>query len=120
MALGYGFVVGGLILIIKGWFRIYFAGEAGQELVTDGVYGLVRHPQYAGIFLAVFGQLVHWPTIPTLVLAPLIVLAYMHLAKREERRMIERVGKAYIEYRRRVPAFFPRVRTVRDLLAHGS
>ena len=63
--------------------RIYFANG---KMTTDGIYGLVRHPQYAGIFLAILGQLVHWPTIPTLLLSPLIVWLYVRLAKREERR----------------------------------
>ena len=114
MALGYSFVVAGLILITRGWVRIYFAGDA---LITDGVYGLVRHPQYAGIFLAIFGQLVHWPTIPTLVLAPLIVWAYVHLARREEERLVERFGAAFLDYRARVPMFVPRWRDLRQHFA---
>ena len=114
MALGYAFVIAGVLMIIKGWTKVYFA--RGQ-LLTDGVYGLVRHPQYAGIFLAVFGQLVHWPTIPTLALAPVIVLIYVHLARREEARLIERFGDAYLSYRKRVPMFFPRWRSVRKNMA---
>lgn len=114
MAIGYAFVVAGLILIIRGWVRIYFDGG---RLITDSVYGVVRHPQYTGIFLAVFGQLVHWPTIATLALAPLIVFAYVHLARREERRMLERFGEAYVAYRQRVPMFFPRWRNFRELVA---
>lgn len=114
MAIGYAFVVAGLILIIKGWVRVYFGGN---RLLTDGVYGVVRHPQYTGIFLAVFGQLVHWPTIATLALAPLIVFAYVHLARREEKRMVERFGEAYVAYRQQVPMFFPRWRNFRKLIA---
>lgn len=114
MAIGYAFVVAGLVLITKGSVRVYFEG---RRLLTDGVYGVVRHPQYTGIFLAVFGQLVHWPTIPTFALAPLIVLAYVHLARREESRMLERFGEAYVAYRERVPMFFPRWRRFRALIA---
>ena len=114
MLIGYAFITLGLMLLIRGWIRIYFDGH---RLLTDGIYGVVRHPQYAGIFLAVFGQLVHWPTILTLALAPLIVAAYVHLARREERRMVERFGESYIEYRRRVPMFFPRWRSLRELVA---
>ena len=114
MMIGYAFITIGLMLIIRGWVKIYFDGH---RLLTDGVYGVVRHPQYAGIFLAVFGQLVHWPTIPTLALAPLIVFAYVRLARREERRMVERFGEAYIAYRRQVPMFFPRWRNFSKLIA---
>lgn len=114
MTLGYAFVLAGILLIVKGWVRVYYLGD---RLITDGVYGLVRHPQYTGIFLAVFGQLVHWPTIPTLLLAPLIVYAYVHLARWEERRLIERFGDAYLAYRRDVPMFVPRWRRLRELVA---
>lgn len=82
-------------------------------MITDGVYRLMRHPQYTGIFLAVFGQLVHWPMFPTLVLALLIILAYASLARREEARLVERFGTTYIEYRARVPMFVPRWRDLR-------
>jgi len=39
---------------------------------------------------------------------PVIVLAYVLLARREERQMLERFGEQYRAYRRRVPMFFPR------------
>jgi protein-S-isoprenylcysteine O-methyltransferase Ste14 len=114
MAMGYAFVVTGLVMIVKGWIKVYFSSN---QLVTDGIYGVVRHPQYTGIFLAVFGQLVHWPTIPTLVLGPVIVLAYVHLARREEAQLIQRFGDAYLVYRQRVPMFFPKWQTVRKRFA---
>ena len=117
MAIGYLFVVLGLLLLVKGWFRIYFMHD---RLVTDGIYGLVRHPQYTGIFLAVFGQLVHWPTLPTLALAPIIVFAYVRLAKREEARLAGQFGASYTEYRHRVPMFFPRWHEVSKLIAQLS
>ncbi|MBI4342207.1 MAG: isoprenylcysteine carboxylmethyltransferase family protein [Candidatus Omnitrophica bacterium] len=114
MTIGYAFIFIGLILVIRGWVAVYFDGD---RLLTEGVYGVVRHPQYTGIFLVVFGQLVHWPTIPTLMLAPVIVLAYAHLARREEARLAERFGNAYAEYRQRVPMFFPRWGQLRQLIA---
>lgn len=116
MAIGYTFVLAGLIMIVKGWVKVYFASG---ELLTDGIYGVVRHPQYMGIFLAIFGQLVHWPTIPTVALAPVIVFAYVHLARREEARLTERFGDAYRAYRKEVPMFFPHWRTARELTARS-
>lgn len=88
MLIGYTFVITGVAMLAVGWRQVYLASREGR-LATEGLYGLVRHPQYTGIFLAIFGQLVHWPTIPTLVLSPLIVWAYVRLARREEARMIE-------------------------------
>lgn len=52
--LGSVLVMAGLFLIVKGWAEVYFHRN---RLVTEGVYGVVNHPQYTGIFLVVFG---HW------------------------------------------------------------
>ena len=68
----------------------------------------MRHPQYTGIMLAVLGENIHWPTIPTLVLFPVIIGLYVRLAQREERQLTERFGEEYLAYRRRVPMFLPR------------
>ena len=97
-------LLAGALLVVKGWVKVYFA--AGQ-LVDDGVYGLVRHPQYVGIFLIILGELVDWPTIPTLVLFPIVVWIYVRLALREEVRLIETFGSEYQDYARRVPRFIP-------------
>ena len=59
------------------------------------------------------GQLIHWPTIPTLVLFPLIIGAYYRLARKEERNMILRFGEEYEKYMTRVPMFFPRREALR-------
>ena len=39
---------------------------------------------------------------------PVIVTAYVLLARREERQMIEQYGEAYRDYQRHVPMFLPR------------
>ncbi len=70
--------------------------------------GISRLPQFTGIFLAVFGQLIHRPTIPTVVLFSVIVWATYRLSKKEEQRMTEQFGSAYETYRQSVPMFFPK------------
>ncbi|MFQ5901001.1 MAG: methyltransferase family protein [Thermodesulfobacteriota bacterium] len=107
MLVGYTFIFMGIFLVVKGWRQVYRAQQEDM-LVINGIYRYIRHPQYAGIYLAVFGQLIHWPTIPTLLLFPVIVTAYYTLARREERVMIERFGEDYRVYMERVPMFFPK------------
>jgi len=106
MLVGYAIVFFGISLLIEGWREVYVATQANQ-LAISGLYALVRHPQYTGIFLAIFGQLIHWPTIPTLVLFPIVVWAYYRLAKREEQEMMEKFGTEYRNYQNSVPMFFP-------------
>jgi protein-S-isoprenylcysteine O-methyltransferase Ste14 len=71
MIIGLAFVMGGIVLLFRGWYLIYTA-QKKDELVTDGIYQYMRQSQYAGIFLAFFGQLIHWPTLLTLLLFPVI------------------------------------------------
>jgi methanethiol S-methyltransferase len=108
MVIGYTIVFAGATLVADGWRRIHKARRE-TRLMTDGVYARVRHPQYTGLFLIVFGEgVVHWPTIVSVVAFPLIVIAYALLARKEERQMLEQFGDEYRDYQRRVPMFIPR------------
>lgn len=109
MLLGGVFIVPGVVLLFTAWGAIYRARREGR-FAREGLYGVIRHPQYTGIMLAVFGQIVHWPTIITLALFPVIVLVYVRLAHKEEKDMIDRFGAAYQDYMQQVPRFFPRWR----------
>lgn len=115
MVLGLTLVFFGIGLLIEGWREVYKARREGR-LVTDRLYGVVRHPQYTGIFTALFGQLIHWPTVITLALFPIIVWVYVRLARKEERQMLRQFGERYLDYRQRVPMFFPTWGTWRELI----
>lgn len=120
MMLGGIFIVIGVVLLVRGWAAVYRASREGH-IAQEGPYGLVRHPQYTGIMLAVFGQVVHWPTLITVALFPLIVLVYVLLARKEEQDMARRFGAAYEAYRKRVPMFLPgRVQLAQLFGKHGG
>lgn len=107
MVIGYAIVFSGATMVAEGWRIIHQVRNTG-ELATDGVYARVRHPQYTGLFLIVFGEgIVHWPTIVSVLAFPVIVVAYTVLARKEERQMLEEFGDAYREYQQRVPMFIP-------------
>jgi len=107
MLVGYALLFVGIGLFIQGWRELYRAHQQNR-LATDGLYGLVRHPQYTGLFVGLFGEgVVHWPTVFSVILFPVIVLFYTLLAYREERRMLEQFGEQYRTYQQQVPMFFP-------------
>jgi protein-S-isoprenylcysteine O-methyltransferase Ste14 len=66
-----------------------------------------------------FGFLLQWPTILTLVMFPVLVYMYARLARTEEREVRSTFGKAYDDYAARVPAFIPRLARVRQGVAEG-
>ncbi|MFQ5843190.1 MAG: methyltransferase family protein [Thermodesulfobacteriota bacterium] len=99
-----GVMLLGFFIMGMGWRKIH---SAQGELVTDGIYKWVRHPQYVGLFLVSVGLLIQWPTIATLASWPILMGVYYRLAKREEGEMVIRFGDNYVSYRKRVPGFFP-------------
>ena len=100
-------IVIGMLLIIFGWKRIH---EAKGQLVTTGIYGHVRHPQYLGFLLLTFGMNLEWTTFFTILLWPVIAIVYYRLAKKEEKESEEVFGEEYRKYKRSVPMLIPRIR----------
>ncbi|UCE95595.1 MAG: hypothetical protein JSV51_07715 [Candidatus Bathyarchaeota archaeon] len=72
------------------------------------VYEHIRHPQYTVFLLITFGMLVHWATIPILVMWPILVVIYYRLAKKEEKEMEKEFGTDYSNYKK-TGMFFPRI-----------
>jgi len=96
----------GLALVAVGWAQVF---GARRELRTTGIYRFIRHPQYLGLIVAIIGLIVQWPTIPTLLMAPVLVVMYVRQARREDEDLRARFGGAFTEYASRVPAFVPRL-----------
>lgn len=106
MLLGGAIIVAAVVIVASAWRRIHDAD--GKALVTDGPYAVVRHPQYTGLMLGILGALVQWPTLLTLIMAPILVFTYYRLARREERELEKRFGEEYTAYRARTPMLLPR------------
>jgi len=87
-------------LVVAGWRKVY---RAKETLVTDGVYGVVRHPQYLGIIIGTAAFLIQWPTIITVAMWPILTYAYYRQAKKEEQEMEEKFGEEYRQYNRECP-----------------
>ena len=104
LAIGAGFW-----LVAAGWDHLHHAATQGV-LATTGPYARVRHPQYDGFALVMVGFLVQWPTIPTLVMFPILLFVYSRLALSEEREVARQFGAEWDGYAARTPAFVPRRR----------
>lgn len=108
MVLGYLLLFVGIGLFAQGWRELYRARQKNQ-LVTTGLYRFVRHPQYTGLFIGLFGEgVVHWPTFFSVGFFPVIVFVYFLLARREEKAVLEKFGDEYRTYQKKVPMFIPR------------
>ncbi len=75
-------------------------------------YAFVRHPQYIGFVLVMFGFLLQWPTVLTLTMFPALVAMYAHFAREEERETLKQFGDDYRRYMVRTSGYFPRFASV--------
>lgn len=101
-------IAGGFILISAGWKKLYEA-QHRHALAMTGVYAHLRHPQYVGFVMIMFGFLLQWPTIVTLAMFPVLIFMYVRLARIEEHEVLTEFGPEYDRYRCTVPAFIPRI-----------
>lgn len=99
-------IAGGFWLLAAAWRVLYKAQGSGQ-LALEGPYARIRHPQYVGFVLIMFGFLLQWPTLITLVMFPILLFVYAKLAKREEREMLAHFGDAYRTYCALLYALWP-------------
>ncbi|MFG2271022.1 methyltransferase family protein [Streptomyces chartreusis] len=99
----------GFWLIANAWKHLHEAVQH-DELAETGPYAWVRHPQCDEFILIMNGFLLQWPTIPTLIMFPVLVYVYLRLAHSEEDEVAARFGEQWAAYSERTPAFWPRLR----------
>ena len=107
----------GLFLML--WSVLHFVKVKGTpvpfnpppKLVTNGPYTYVRNPMLTGLFFLLFGLGVLFRSISLVsIFTPLfILLNLLELKAIEEPELEKRLGKEYLEYKKRVPMFMPRL-----------
>jgi protein-S-isoprenylcysteine O-methyltransferase Ste14 len=79
-----------------------------HRIVDTGPYGIVRHPVYAGLLLAVIATAIESGRMEAIAAAIALVAGVSLRAKLEERFLRRDLGDdAYASYRRRVPMLIP-------------
>lgn len=101
------FIVAGFWLLATAW-PVLYAAQRAHRVADSGPYARIRHPQYVAFVLVMFGFLLQWPTLITLVMFPILLIVYARLARSEEEDALTEFGEDYRRYRERTPAFIPR------------
>jgi protein-S-isoprenylcysteine O-methyltransferase Ste14 len=83
----------------------------GHAIVTTGPYRVVRHPGYLAqpVVLTAGCALASLNLGLVALLAPLLLAAYAHRIRAEERMLASRFGREYREYSSRTSCLFPGV-----------
>ena len=90
---------------------------AANELRTDGIYSLCRHPMYCGYLCGAGGFGLLTDSSERLLLSFVLYAMLSAKATREEDWMREKHGMAYDDWAATVPRFFPKFDSLRGALA---
>lgn len=93
-------IIIGTILIILGWVTLY-KNIKTNKIVNQGIYSYSRHPQYLGFILVIAGWMIGWPTLLTVIFAPILIYIYLRVSKKEEKEFSK--IKEYQVYMNQVP-----------------
>jgi protein-S-isoprenylcysteine O-methyltransferase Ste14 len=83
-----------------------------KELVISGPYAHSRNPMLTSLYLIFFGAGILWGSLSfTLIYTPFFILVNtVYIKQVEEREMELKFGQDYLDYKKRVPLYFPRFR----------
>jgi protein-S-isoprenylcysteine O-methyltransferase Ste14 len=106
------FVVGsvirvGAVFVLGRRFSGLVAIQEGHELVTGGLYRVIRHPSYLGLLLGLFGWVLVFRSVIGVLVSLLLVPPLVARMNSEEALLESEFSERYSEYRRRTWRLLP-------------
>ena len=83
--------------------------QPGHRLVTTGLYGIIRHPSYLGLFVFMLGWGLAFRSGVGVIIAVLMLFVLLARIRAEERLLRETFGAEYDAYRARTWRLLPYV-----------
>jgi len=107
----------GSIVLIAGFFLarksmgiIFGTKREKSELIHEKVYDYIRHPMYLGALLFYLGVSIIMYSLPLFSLFVIIFIFYNHIAKYEEKLLLNNFGESYLLYMKKVRRWIPRIK----------
>ena len=115
----------GILLILLGLFFLIYTNKSffkigrgtlapwdpPKKLVVEGAYRYVRNPMISGVLMVVLGEALIFYSIELFLLFILFfVINHVYFIYSEEPGLIKRFGDDYIEYKKNVPRWIPRLK----------
>ena len=105
-------------ILIAGWFlarrglkAVFGTPREKPELISTGVFRVIRHPIYTGALLFYLGAILMTLSLASAALWILIIAFYIYISKYEERLLKEEFGNDYLEYKKKTGMLFPKLRS---------
>jgi protein-S-isoprenylcysteine O-methyltransferase Ste14 len=95
------------VFVLGRRFSGLVAIQPEHRLVTNGLYGVIRHPSYLGLFVSVLGWGLAFRSGVGVAIAVLMLVVLLARIKAEERLLSETFGAEYDTYRTRTWRLLP-------------
>lgn len=115
---GYMLATFGTIILVKSFQKLSpfeFIGFSPSDeftkadrLVVSGLHAHVRHPIYSALILIFVGYTLVQPMPSSMVHLGMLIIYLPIGIYQEEKKLIEKFGQAYIDYKKKIPALIPR------------
>jgi protein-S-isoprenylcysteine O-methyltransferase Ste14 len=108
------FVAGGAlrlwpVFVLGNRFSGLVAIQPGHALVTDGIYGILRHPSYLGLLVNALGWALAFRSSVGVLLTALMIPPLLARMRSEEALLRSHFGDAYASYMARTSRLIPGV-----------
>lgn len=107
-------VLTGIILAVgfylgKKSMRIVFTEKRDSpQVIKKEIYSFIRHPMYMAMMLFYVALITATLSLLSFAMGIFIFLFYNYIADYEEKLLEKKLGQDYVEYKNKVPRWFPR------------
>lgn len=95
------------VFVLGRRFSGLVAIQSGHTLVTGGIYRLIRHPSYLGLFVSTLGWALAFRSLIGVLLTALMIVPLIARIRAEEALLSSQFGEEYEAYRRRTWRLIP-------------
>ena len=104
-------LIGGWYLARGGMKAVFGTARENPEVISTGVFRIVRHPIYTGAILFYLGTSLITMSIASGAFCLLIIGFYIVISKYEESILTEAFENDYLEYKKKTGMLFPKLRS---------
>ncbi|MBN2009996.1 isoprenylcysteine carboxylmethyltransferase family protein [candidate division KSB1 bacterium] len=108
---GLSFSIGSVIMARTSLNIVFGEVREKPEVITKGLFGIVRHPVYLSAILLYLGFISFSLSLLSVMVWVVIIGFYHFLARYEERLLLVEFGEEYETYMKRVPMWIPKLGT---------
>jgi protein-S-isoprenylcysteine O-methyltransferase Ste14 len=108
------------LVLIAGWYlarggmkAVFGTVREKAEVISTGVFRIVRHPIYTGAILFYLGAILSTLSLASAAIWLLIITFYIYISRYEERILSEAFGKDYLEYKKKTGMLFPKLKKIK-------